>query len=58
MNKIRWLALLILLVLVCPSICWSPDIVSQRASKTVDLYARHRSQLKQEPQVAEKWARV
>lgn len=58
MNKIRWLALFILLGLVCPSICWSPDIVSQRASKTGDLYARHRSQPNQKPQHAEKWARV
>ena len=58
MNKICWLALLILLVLVCSSICWSQDIVSQRASKTVDLYARHRSQLNQKPQGAEKWTHV
>lgn len=58
MNKIRWMALLILLVLVCPSICWSPDVVWQRAAKTGDLYGRHRSHPSQEPQHAEKWARV
>jgi hypothetical protein len=37
MNKIRRLPLVILLALVCFSVCWSQNIVSQRASEKTDL---------------------
>jgi hypothetical protein len=37
MNKIRRLGFLILLALVCSSVCWSQSNVWQRASKTSDL---------------------
>jgi hypothetical protein len=37
MNKIRRLPLVILLALVCSSICWSQNFVSQRASEKTDL---------------------
>ncbi len=37
MNKIRRLPLVILLALVCSSVCWSQNIVSQRASEKTDL---------------------
>jgi hypothetical protein len=37
MNKIRRLPLVILLALVCSSVCWSQIIVSQRASENTDL---------------------
>jgi hypothetical protein len=37
MNKIRRLPLVILLTLVCSSVCWSQNIVSQRASEKTDL---------------------
>jgi hypothetical protein len=39
MNKIRSLPLVILLGLVCSSVCWSKNIVSQRASGKTDLAA-------------------
>ena len=37
MNKIRKLPLVILVALVCSSVCWSQNIVSQRASEKTDL---------------------
>lgn len=37
MNKIRRLPHVILLTLVCSSVCWSQNIVSQRASEKTDL---------------------
>jgi hypothetical protein len=37
MNKIRRLPLVILVALVCSSVCWSQNIVSQRASEKTDL---------------------
>jgi hypothetical protein len=39
MNKIRRLPLVILLALVCSSVCWSQNIVSRRASEKTDLSA-------------------
>ena len=44
MNKIRRLPILVLLALVCSSICWSQSIVSQQASRTRDLRAHQWSQ--------------
>jgi len=38
MNKIRRLALLILLALVCSSICWGLGIVSQRALQALSTH--------------------
>ena len=37
MSKIRSLPLVILFALVCSSVCWSQNIVSQRASEKTDL---------------------
>ena len=37
MTKIRRLPLVILRALVCSSVCWSQNIVSQRASEKTDL---------------------
>ena len=55
MNKICRLPFLILLALVCSSICWSRSIVSQRVSKTRDLCAHQWSQHNQEPHDAAKY---
>src|SRR5215813_2831768 len=49
MNKIRRLPFLILLALVCSSICWGQSIVLRRASKTSDLSAHPWSQRNHEP---------
>jgi hypothetical protein len=37
MSKIRSLPLVILPALVCSSVCWSQNMVSQRASEKTDL---------------------
>jgi hypothetical protein len=37
MSKVRSLPLVILLALVCSSVCWSQNTVSQRASEKTDF---------------------